>query len=292
VSGDHAPVAVAHKNTQVDGFEIHYAECGNGPPVLLLHGLGGSWQDWSENRASLSQAYRLLALDLPGFGLSPAPMHPIEYTLAYIARFVCAFADRLDLGRVYLIGNSMGGGTALRFAIDFPERTAGVIVANAVGLGREIGWSLRLLSIPGVAALVLPFVTRRMVQKLWQSLVADPALATDERVEATWQWLQKPATQKYLQGVYVNAAGLRGQRQLLLPELASIRAPALIVWGADDHVLPPSHARTAQRLIPNCSVHILPACGHIPQLEQPSAFNEIALGFLRDAGSELQQESP
>jgi pimeloyl-ACP methyl ester carboxylesterase len=112
---------------KVNGFTVHYSEIGSGPPVILLHGLGGSLQDWSENTCVLSRTHRLYDLDLPGFGGSSLPNTSIDYNLGHAADFLRAFADRLGLERVVLIGNSLGGGICLKFAIDYPGRTAGLV---------------------------------------------------------------------------------------------------------------------------------------------------------------------
>jgi pimeloyl-ACP methyl ester carboxylesterase len=279
-------LAVFDTTVEVNQFEIHYQQCGEGPPAILLHGLGGSTADWSETMPALAGAYRLYALDLPGFGLSPVPRQTIQYNLAYAASLVLAFADRLGLGRVVLIGNSLGGGISLRFAVDYPARVAGVILANAVGLGREIGSSIRVLSLPGVARLSLSLVTRRMVRDVWESLVVDPAHATEERVERTWAWLRRPGVRQYLAHIYPRAVTLCGQRDLLLDRLPRVQAPTLIVWGQEDSVLPPSHGQRAHELVARSTLHLLPQCAHIPQIEQAGRFNRLCLEWLQAIASD------
>lgn len=212
--------------------------------------------------------------------MSPVPATEIAFNLAYAAAFVRAFADKLGLERVSLIGNSMGGGIALKFAIDYPERTAGLVLANAVGLGKKIGRTIRLLSSPGSARLALRLVTRQTVRQVWESMLIDPTLATEERVEHTWQWLQRPETREYLVSIYRNGVTIRGQKDILVQDLVRIKAPTCIVWGAQDQVLPAAHARRAQQLIPDSVLLALPKCGHIPQLENAGEFNRFTHEFL------------
>jgi pimeloyl-ACP methyl ester carboxylesterase len=268
------------KYVQVEGARVHYAELGDGPPVVLLHGLGGSFKDWSENVRAISRTHRVYALDIPGFGLSPVPDAEIRIDLEFAAGFVRSLVDQLELERVCLVGNSMGGGISLRFALDNPERTAGLVLCNAVGLGRRIGWRIRLLSLPGSARLALPFASKQTVRQVWESMLVDPTLATGERVEHTWQWLQKPGTRDYLSRIYRHGVTFRGQKELLVQELAGIKAPTLIVWGAQDEVLPVSHAYRAHQFIQNSVLHVLPECGHVPQIEKALDFNRLMHEFL------------
>jgi pimeloyl-ACP methyl ester carboxylesterase len=102
--------------------------------------------------------------------MSPPPTVEIEYSLDYAVKFLHGFLDARGYQKAILCGNSMGGGISLKFAIDYPQRTEGVILANAVGLGREIAWSIRLLSLPGVARFALPSVTREQVLHTWRSM--------------------------------------------------------------------------------------------------------------------------
>lgn len=266
---------------KIGDLEVHYYAIGSGPPAILLHGLGGSAQDWSDNIPALSSACTIYALDLPGFGMSPPPTRAIDYSLEYAARLVRAFVDLLGLEPVLLVGNSMGGGISLKFAIDHPERLTGLVIGNAAGLGKEIPWSLRLLSLPGAARLALPFVSRRLVRQTWESMFVDPTHVTDARVEFTWQWIQRPEIKRSLARAYRNAATLCGQKDILLPQLEKISCPALILWGADDEVLPVSHAHRAQQLIADSSLHVFADCGHIPQIEQAAQFNQLVLQQMK-----------
>lgn len=272
---------VSSRWVTINGSAVHYLEIGSGPPAIMIHGMGGSANDWSENVGALGETAHLHILDLPGFGLSPPPEFAIDYTYEYVASFVAAFADHLGLDRLFLIGNSLGGAVSLRFAIDFPERTIGVIIANASGLGVEIERTIRLLSIPGVARLVLPRVTRRQVQQTWENMFVDPAKITPESVDRTYRWIQKPEVQRFLETIYRNGATFLGQKMLLLEDLPRVQCPTMIVWGADDAVVPVVHGIGAFRLIESSILHILRHCGHVPQMEQADTFNSLTLEFLR-----------
>jgi pimeloyl-ACP methyl ester carboxylesterase len=264
----------------INGNTVHYVRLGHGPALVFIHGLGGSWTDWSENLSALADACTVYAIDLPGFGGSPPPVSEIEYTYEYVASFLASLADHFGLDHFSIAGTSLGGGISLRLAIDFPNRVERVIVANATGLGRQISWLIRLLSIPGVARLALSRVNREQVRGIWTGMFADPSIVDEEKVEQTWQWIQKPETRRLLPGIYRHGASVLGQKHLLLPELHRIECPVLIVWGADDPVIPAVQGTTARSRIVRSTLHVLGACGHVPQIEQAKEFNRLAVAFM------------
>jgi pimeloyl-ACP methyl ester carboxylesterase len=279
---------------EIDGFKVNHVEVGSGEPVILVHGLGGSWQDWIELIYLISHSFRVCAIDLPGFGMSPPPADgQMEYTLPLIASFVSKLMDAKGYLRAFLIGNSMGGGIVLRCAIDDPERIQGVVLANSIGLGKEISGFNRALAFPGVARLFIPFITRKIVIRMCESLFFNPEVVTPALVDRTWQWIQKAETKKFLIHLYPAALSIWGQKYILLSELGKIRCPTLITWGIYDTVLPVSHAVRGYQEIPSAQLYLLRNCGHVPQIEQAALFNQATLKFLEEAlSSGMGSERP
>ena len=271
---------------EVDGFKVNHVEIGSGEPAILLHGLGGSWKDWIELISMLSPSYRVCAIDLPGFGMSPAPsIEQTEYSLAFMASFVRKLMDVKGYERAFLIGNSMGGGIALRCAIDYPKRVKGTVLSNGIGLGREIAGFNRALAFPGIARLLIPFVSAAIVGTIWKSLIFDPKVINQAILDRTWEWIRKAETKNFLIHLYPRALSIWGQKDILLPEAGKIKCPCLITWGINDPVLPVSQAIKAYLYIPSAQLYLIRNCGHLPHLEQANEFNQAALKFLNESRS-------
>src|SRR5688572_17317855 len=122
------------RTVEIDGTPVNYVDIGSGErePVVFVHGLGGQWQNWLENLPRVAQERRALALDLPGFGCTPMP--PERITIPGYGRYVDAFCDRLELGEVAMVGNSMGGFIAAEVAIQFPQRVSRLVLVSAAGI--------------------------------------------------------------------------------------------------------------------------------------------------------------
>jgi pimeloyl-ACP methyl ester carboxylesterase len=252
-----------------------------GTTVILIHGLGGSVEDWALNVNALAGQHRVYAIDLVGFGRSDKPSVP--YSVSYLAQFVNDFMEAQHLDQANLIGHSMGGGVTLQFAIQFPHKVQKLVSVASAGLGRELYLPFRLCTLPLVGE-QLTRPSRKAVAQLLNDCVYDPALVTDEWIELGYQLAALPGAQQAILSALRANCNLRGMRgdvtQTILDNLASITAPTLIVWGEQDRVLPVAHARVAEKYIPNSRLHIFDACGHIVQMEHAEEFNALVLEFL------------
>jgi pimeloyl-ACP methyl ester carboxylesterase len=270
---------------EVDGSRIRYWVEGEGPAVVLVHGLACSAEFWQYNVAPLSVEHRVYALDLPGFGLSDKTLR--DFSLQYAASFLRAFMDALGIERATLAGNSMGGVLCAQFVVQFPERTEGLILVGSAGFGRELNPFLRLWSLPVVGDLVF-----RVYQMAFPALrtwvFCDSGSIHREWLEGAARMLRMPGVRENTLKTARTGLDLRGQRvelfQDLHRELRRVTVPTLIVWGDHDAAVPVSHAYAAQKLIPNSEVRILKRCGHTPQVERPEEFNEVVLDFLSEGG--------
>jgi pimeloyl-ACP methyl ester carboxylesterase len=254
------------------GYRVHrYAFAGRGKalPVLLLHGLGGSADSLATLVAPLLPlSARVVLLELPGHGRSPQPPSGPLPAREY-GKVVVAAVDRLfaDFGKVVLVGNSLGGALALYAAHERPDEVAGVVGLNPAGAD---------LSEEALGVLPETFADERtgaarMAQLLFHRT---PWLFWLVGRDFARSW-SSPTVQRILDDARSNA-----QRSLGIDVLRNIRAPVLILWGAEDRLLPATSAEDFRRHIPRAEVEVIPGCGHIPQLERPAYTRKRVRDFV------------
>lgn len=272
-----ADLAMTEHDVDVAGdLTIHYAEGGSGDPVICLHGTGpgsSGLASYVRNVPALTPHYRTLVPDLPRFGQS-SKVFVTEPRLDFTSRAVRAFMDALGIERAHLIGNSMGAQTAMKVAIDAPERVGRlVLMAPAVA-----GHSLQTPMPTEAVRLISEYYggdgpSRQKMRDVLERLVYDKAFVTDEVVEDRYQASVDPET------IRVNAKGHWG-RQSLEGELAQVVAPTLLVWGHDDRATPFDHALLLLKKLPDARLHVFARCGHWANVERAEEFNAVALDFL------------
>lgn len=270
-----------------DAGDLHYHEAGDGPPLVLIHGSGpgvSAWANYADNLDTFAATHRCLALDLPGFGKSYEPDNPVLHG----PDAVVAFLDGLDLEKVSMIGNSLGGGIAARVAAAHPDRVERLVTLGGVGVP-----FFSALPSEGITRLV-EFVeepTRDRLVAWMRSMVYESALLTDEFVEGRWQAAREPDALERIRRIY-NRDMLAVLRQMMLDNTAAlallrqIQAPTLVTWGRDDRVTPLDGAIAALRLIPRGELHVFPDCGHWAMIERRVEWESVVSGFLRrDVGA-------
>ncbi|MBI2908609.1 MAG: alpha/beta fold hydrolase [Chloroflexi bacterium] len=254
---------------EVGGIRTTGLITGEGPALLLLHGFAGSWAEWQPHIDALARHFKVYAPTLPGHGdSSPIP----DYSLKVARQLFHAFLDREGLDKVMLIGQSMGGLLALDFALNSPARVSKLVVMDSAGLGREIHWGLRLLSLPLLGELVLDLVWPRVRPSLAR-LLRDTCLP-GEAFDGTWQGRGGMAR------LLRTGVDLRGQKLSVKDQLSGLRVPTLIVWGERDPLFPLSQAGAAHRSIPGSQLHVLRGAGHCPGPEHMEELNRVILEFL------------
>ncbi|HWV58449.1 MAG TPA: alpha/beta fold hydrolase [Longimicrobiales bacterium] len=268
---------------------IHHLEAGRGEPVVLLHGAGGGAANWFRLIGPLAARWRVLAPDLPGFGLSdPVPITtPLGWTGArYILDWLRTVCDE----PVAVIGTSFGGLLALRLAQLAPERVARVVVIDSVGLGRELPWPVRLATIPGIGRLALRPSRSGARALLRTLLVTDPARLRDHE-DALVEYLWRSAAAGSLTDMVTAVrlfGGLAGQREIIAdPELSDIAQPVLVAWGERDRFIPLRHALHAAATIPRGRLGIIRGAGHSPNWEAPDELLATMEPFLTSPVAEL-----
>ena len=268
---------------KVGETNTRYWVLGEGSPLLLIHGLGASCDYWRYNIRALSQGYQVYAFDLPGFGRSDKRMD--DYSLHFAGEFVAAFLDTQGVDRASLVGNSLGGAVSLQFAVQHPHRLEKLVLVSSGGLGRELPLSFRLLTIPLLGeSIAWAWGTRPGMRLTLRSIVYDPQVLKDELVDQMAELARLSGAKEMLLSVARTGINLRGQNMKLLEPLLrrvpEIEAPTLIIWGAQDPIIPVAHAHIAHQMIRNSQLHILDRCGHVPQIEKPEEFNRLVLEFL------------
>lgn len=273
------------RHIDVNGVRTRYRQAGGeGMPVILIHGLGASAEIWSANLGALASRHRVFAPDLPGFGLTEKPEW-MDYGPGAYSRFVRDFMAALGIGKAALVGHSLGGGVALRVILDDPGRVERIILVSSAGLGREVSLPLRIASLPFFGRIFfkppLPVFIRFL-----HRLVYNPEAITPEFAHLYYEMFFQPGAVRAFTSILRNIATLRGARPGILEPiregLGAITAPALILWGRQDRILPVSQAFDAAGRIPGACLHVFERCGHMPNVEYPEEFNRILLDFLAE----------
>jgi pimeloyl-ACP methyl ester carboxylesterase len=261
---------------EVDGTTIRYHDSGGpGLPVLLSHGIGGSLELWSRQLEALGPRLRLIAWDYPGHGLSGDGDQP--YDIPKFARFAWRLADALGHARMLLVGNSLGAAISVHMAALAPQRCAGLLLANAAGLGKEVLMPFRLMSLRGLGELMAK-PGAASVQRQIAAIVRDPACVDPALRQAIARNDARPGGSQAFLATLRSLTGLGGQRREIVDTmhamLRGVRCPALFVHGQHDVVLPAAHSMAAQAATLGSRLVVMD-CGHTPQLERPAEFNAL-----------------
>jgi 4,5:9,10-diseco-3-hydroxy-5,9,17-trioxoandrosta-1(10),2-diene-4-oate hydrolase len=273
------------------GMRLHYHEAGPviGTPLVLLHGGGpgaSAWSNFGPNLPVFAERFRTLMVDQPGFGKSARPPVTGNY-FTFAADALAGLLTVLGIERVHLIGNSLGGGTAVRFALRYPERAGRLVLMGPGGL------SLNVFApdpTEGVKRLMEfaapPGPSKEKLAAFLRTLVHDQRLVTDEMVDERFAAASDPealAAMASLGASFFDPAS--AEDGLLWREAHRLRQEVLLIWGREDRVNPLDGALVALKLIRRAQLHVFGRCGHWAQLEKFDEFNRLAIGFLEgDAG--------
>jgi len=247
-----------------DETVVHYLEAGQGPALILIHGLGSSSDAWRSCMPSLSRSYRVLALDLPGFGKSDKPK--ADYSLQYQAGVVKEFMAAVGADKAALAGNSLGGWIAALVALDSPGKVSALILVDSAGLRQESPVTVNLNP-----------STKEEQKALLLALFANKSLVTDEIVEEQWQ------NRKEIRGaVQATMDSFKTAMPLLDDRLKDIKIPTLVIWGKEDTLVPPAVGERFAKGISGSKLVVIENAGHLPQIEQPEAFARSVKGFVKN----------
>ena len=270
----------------VDCLRLHYNEAGpsTGPAVILLHGGGpgaGGWSNFHRNIEAFAAAgFRTLLLDCPGFNKSGAIVSADPRGLIN-ARAVNGLMDALGIERAHLIGNSMGGLSALTFALEYPQRLDRMILMGAAGLGQSL---FQPSPQEGIKLLMKLYrqPTIDNLQAMLNVFVYDPSVLTPELIQSRLDGMQRNA-EHLANFVKSNEMNPRALFVDLTPRLPEIKAKTLVIWGRDDRFVPLDNGIKAVWGIPDADLVVFGRCGHWAQWEHADKFNALAIDFLKRA---------
>jgi pimeloyl-ACP methyl ester carboxylesterase len=270
---------------QVGSNRVRVLEAGRdrGPTVVLLHGIGRSLEDWSENVDALAANHRVIALDLLGHGLTDKPR--VAYSVPLQRDFLRDCLAVLGVERASLIGNSMGGAIAVAFTLEYPALVNRLVLVAPAGMGEKGADFLGLLTLPFLGEL-LARPSMDGSRNVCKALFSDSSFVTEARVNRDFELARQPGAQMVFLRMLRSMATRRGLRRELLEairgRLREVNAPTLMIWGKQDHILFVQYAEAAAKAL-NARLEVFDPCGHFPMVECSADFNRLVTAFLTSA---------
>ncbi|GEP34286.1 hydrolase [Nocardioides szechwanensis] len=271
----------------IHGHRRAFVKVGQGPAVLLLHGLGCDHTTWEPVIDTLAKRYTVIAPDLLGHGMSDKPR--ADYSVGGYANGMRDLLTVLGIDKVTVVGHSFGGGVAMQFAYQFPERTERMMLVGSGGLGPEVSPFIRAITTPGyhqlMGVLTLPGVRHLGVAGM-RALAGTGWKATRDldEVAEIYDSFKDPHARAAIRHVVRAVVDWKGQivtmadRAYLTDEM-----PMAVVWGRDDRVIPVRHASNAAALAPKARIEVIPNAGHFPHRDHPQRFAKILHEFIRSS---------
>lgn len=272
----------AHQHwVTVEGRRVNVIDIGAGPAVVLVHGLGASWQCWLENMPALAERHRVIALDLPGFGLSEMPREEISIT-GY-GRCVDAVCAALGVERAAIVGNSMGGFIGAEVAIEFATRVERLVLVSAAAFFQEYRRSRPLVALAGVTELGAAWIAAQSEHiarrpRLRSLVLSGAGIRHPERIPGLLGYELVSSAQRQRAGFLPALRAIASYP--IRNELPRIACPTLIVWGDRDRLVRVADADELERLIPDARKVVFADTGHVAMLEDPARFNALLEDFL------------
>jgi pimeloyl-ACP methyl ester carboxylesterase len=273
------------------GRHLAVRRAGAGPSVVLIHGMAGSLTTWDPVFDDLARSCDVIAVDLPGHGMSSRLRG--DYSLGSLATAVRDILDALEVKTATILGHSLGGGIAMQFMYQFPERCERLVLVSSGGLGREVTPMLRALAVPGAGVPLAGIarlqhqrhvaaagrLVRPLASRVWNDL---PYML---RQMAT---LDDPETRRSFLATIRAVIEVGGQGINAIDKLhLAAGLPTLIVWGEDDRMIPSGHGAAAADLIPGCRFELIPGAGHYPHEDSPDLFVSLVANFVATTQSRM-----
>ena len=260
-------------NIQIDADALSVSTGGSGDPALLLHGFGSSKFTWRHICRALGNTFTYYAIDLPGSGLSPAPID-FDYSLENIADVVTDFIVRKDLRRLSVFGASLGGGIALlsllRHERELAKRIRSLCIIDGIAYPQDFPFFVDLLRIPFFGPMIVDLVSpEAQARAVLRNCYFDEGLITQEQVN---QYAGPFKRKEVRHALIKTARSINTERlSLYLPQLATISVPSLLIWGREDRVVPLDIGQRLAKALSRAQLVIIDRCGHMPQEECPDA---------------------
>jgi pimeloyl-ACP methyl ester carboxylesterase len=270
---------------KIHGRPLTYREAGEGPVLLLVHGMAGTADNWQTVIEPLALRHTVIAPDFPGHGGS-APSGG-DYSLGGLAGVLRDLLLTLGHERATLVGHSLGGGVSMQFSYQFPEMVERLVLVSSGGLGPDVSPILRAAALPGADLFISATATAGRHAGGWlgrgMSMVGLRPTADVAEVARGYASLADAERRKAFLATLRAVVGTEGQRVAALDRLYLAGGlPVLIVWGDRDPIIPVSHGEQAHEALPHSRLEVLPGVGHVPQLEEPGRFVAVLERFLAE----------
>jgi pimeloyl-ACP methyl ester carboxylesterase len=291
---------------ELHGRRVIYRVTGSGPPIVLIHGMLNSSSHWQSVALNLASDYTVIAPDLIGHGDSAAPRG--DYSLGAHAASIRDLLAAVGIDRATIVGHSLGGGVAMQFFYQFPQRVERLVLISSGGLGHEVSPVLRTAALPGMSALLSLTINPRLLSALAETgrRLRQRGVRAGVHMQAVARALS-PLENADARGAFLHTLraviDVHGQRVSATDRLYLLESlPTMIVWGERDNTIPLIHGRNAHQAIPHSRFRTLPQAAHFPHLEDPDGLSEVLREFIQatqpgaiedgDWGAILARRSP
>lgn len=278
-----SPAFEVHE-ANLHGHRAVYRTIGSGPNVVLIHGMINSSRHWEAVAQQLADSYRVIAPDLIGHGDAATPRG--DYSLGAHAASIRDLLTTIGVERATIVGHSLGGGVAMQFFYQFPQRTERLVLISSGGLGHEVSPLLRSAAMPGSGARLRLATQPRLVGALAAAggRLRRRGVSTGVYLQAVARALgplQEPGSRRAFLQTLRSVIDVQGQKVSAQDRLYLLgEMPTLIAWGERDRTIPIEHGREAERAVPNCRFETIPRAAHFPNLEAPKALAAVLGDFL------------
>lgn len=265
------------KFVQAGTVKLHYHEAGRGPALMMIHGGGpgaGGWSNYRRNVEHFAERFRVILPDLPGFAKSDKPK--IEGgILTFMAKAIKDLMDALDISRAHIVGNSLGGATTMKLAVDYPDRTDRLVLMGAPGLAIFTPQPSE-----GIKHLISyydpPGPSMEKLRSFLNNMVYDSSALTDQLIKERYE----ASTQPDLVANPIMSRSRAASFELLWKDVARIKHKTLLVWGREDRTVTLDHSFFLLNQLENVRLHVFSKCGHWAQWEKAAEFNRLVTDFL------------
>jgi pimeloyl-ACP methyl ester carboxylesterase len=270
---------------ELHGHRVIYRTAGSGPPVVLIHGMVNTSRHWERVALRLAEDHTVIAPDLIGHGDSATPRG--DYSIGAHAAVIRDLLAVIGIERATIVGHSLGGGIAMQFFYQFPQRTERLVLISSGGLGHEVSPLLRSAAIPGISGLLALAAHPSVLDGIWRAGERLRARGSGrgvylQAIARALRPLEQPGARTAFLHTLRSVIDIHGQRVSARDRLYLLHAmPTLIVWGERDHTIPLQHGLDAHRAAPGSRFETLPRAAHFPHIEDPEGLADVLLEFLR-----------
>ncbi|MCG8608912.1 MAG: alpha/beta hydrolase [Pseudomonadales bacterium] len=263
---------------EINGLNIHYRIEGEGEPVVLVHGIVSSLQTWDDWATELRKSYKVISLDVPGYGLTGGPENEDDFNEDFLINTFAKFIDALELDRINLAGNSLGGYISAQYASQYPNRVKKLILLDPVAYPQKTPWVMDFATLPGIKQMGKLVAPPLLVTANVEDTYGDPERIQEKHMARYVHMSQRPgAKTAYIKTFEMLKA--RSTQEVPMP-FHSITAPTLLMWGGRDAWVPVELSQRWQEDIAHALLKVYPTAGHMPMEEIPDITVKDAMAFL------------